>query len=577
MNKISFNGEFVIGSIVVALVLLILLFVREGLKDIPQKRKIINSLTSALAIGALLMIWLKPQIKIINPTPLVLLLTDGYEATQRDSVIKAHSLIEKQFVDSLSYEEQHELIEHRQILMIGNGISEGELPLWSSATVNYVPNHKMVGITKLKYKEHYTVGEDFRVSGLCKGINSGQLKLHGFGKTLDSVEVRKENQGFSLTAPSKSAGRFVYSISLTDTAGNHSLVGEIPVQVKKAKRLKLLMINSFPTFEQKYLKNFLAAEGHQIVVRNQLSKDRYQFEFYNTKNQQRFYNLNESVFEGYDIVIADYNTFKKLSSQSLNALHVALANGLGLFILPAEEEFKADYADLFKRFDFSKIEGKNTKVITFQQEKVEVPSFEFNLKPNRFQYSVLGNLMVYQSVGLGKVGTSVLKDSYQLVLNGKEELYQWLWKKQLEVLSYTTEPPGLIGSKQVFINKPYHFRLRGFTKIENVDIDSVVIPMQQDPHLPKHWYGTYWPRSTGWHQITVNSKDTLWFYVQNDSNSWRSLIETSQVAANQRNFAIKEQVKSEQESEVWYEINPIWFYLLFLISVAYLWLEPKIL
>lgn len=574
---LSFNSEYVIWPIITSLVLLTLLVMREALKDISRKRKIINILASALALGALLMIWLKPQIKAVNPTSLILLLTDGYTQTQRDSILTVHSFIEEEFADSLSYEEQQKLIDQRQILMIGHGIPEDEWPLWSSATVDYVPNHHMVGITRLKYEEHYTEGENFHVSGLLKGINSSQIKLNGFGKVLDSVEVTEGNQAFSLSAPIKNAGRFVYSISMTDSAGNESVVGEIPVQVKKAKRLKLLMINSFPTFEQKYLKNFLAAEGHQIAVRNQLSKDRYQFEFYNTKKQQRFYNLNESVFEGYDIVIADYNTFKQLNTQSISALRDALAKGLGIFILPTEDEYAGEHVDLFKRFDFSKIEGTNTKVITFHQEKVMVPSFELNLKPNRFQYGVLDNLMVYQPVSLGAVGTNVLKNSYQLVLNGKGEIYQWLWKKQLEVLSYTTKPPGLIGAKQVFVNKPYHFQLRGFTAMDDVVIDSTHIPMQQDPHLPKHWQGTYWPYSAGWHQIMVNSQDTLWFYVQNNKKAWRSLIQADQVKANQRIFAKNGQIKSGRESEVWQKINPIWFYLLFLISVAYLWIEPKIL
>ncbi|HQS50270.1 MAG: hypothetical protein B7X75_00330, partial [Sphingobacteriales bacterium 39-40-5] len=89
-----------------------------------------------------------------------------------------------------------------------------------------------------------------------------------------------------------------------------------------------------------------------------------------------------------------------------------------------------------------------------------------------------------------------------------------------------------------------------------------------------------WPQKTGWQLLeTGNSPDSVqsWFYVFN-KNDWASVHAVEKIK-NNRKFSEESFTESnEQNISVRYyreEVPPVYFFILFLLSCTYLWLEAK--
>ena len=165
-----------------------------------------------------------------------------------------------------------------------------------------------------------------------------------------------------------------------------------------------------------------------------------------------------------------------------------------------------------------------------------------------------------------------------MVLEGKNRVYQSLWSplisgiskrkaietvwKQVEMLSYP--------------NAPFHFEIN--TTQENPLVNSqegFSIPLARDRNLRELWRGTTYPRKPGWNQLAVShdSTDVFDFYVL-DSMQWTSLDAHQTMSENKRYF--NQPQKSAQITIFLKPIQPWWFFIVFLLAMSFLWLEPKL-
>jgi hypothetical protein len=104
------------------------------------------------------------------------------------------------------------------------------------------------------------------------------------GAGLDSIILNSEKeQAFHLGTNLKVAGNYVFSLAIKDSLGNLISRDPLPIVVNEKEKLKILVLNSFPTFETRTLKNFLAEAGHGLVVRSQITRGRFKYEYLNTE------------------------------------------------------------------------------------------------------------------------------------------------------------------------------------------------------------------------------------------------------------------------------------------------------
>ena len=166
----------------------------------------------------------------------------------------------------------------------------------------------------------------------------------------------------------------------------------------------------------------------------------------------------------------------------------------------------------------------------------------------------------------------------ELVLNGYDALYSSLWYDILEQISKRTEKALDMGFEDEFptANLPLevHFE-NNTTQNHHVSIDSIVLPLKQDVQLPSRWTSKFWAGEEGWHSLEVDDALLRYSYVYNESD-W-SVLKAYRKMTNTRLFAKRDHDVIEQDTKFTYkDISPIIFYIIFLISIAYLWIETKL-
>ncbi len=577
IDKFTFLNDSSSWPIFLGAAVLIIVFVWKEWHQFSSTRFYLKALVILLAICSLVMIALKPAFFNSETSGNVILLTEGYRKSSLDSLKKEHKKIK--IVD---YEEDTPFIEKLKsvgtVFILGHGIKSYDLWQLEGKAATYIQGEELKGIIKFKYQPEHTIGDKAIFKGLYSRPTEGnRLILEGAGgQTLDSVKLGiGENQEFKLASDLKSAGNFVFSLVEKDSLGTILSFNPIPLKITKKDDLKILMFNGFPTFETKYLKNFLAEMDHEVIVKSQVTNGKYKYEFFNTENTT-VGNISEKLLESYDLLIIDFNSYKTLSTSEKNALEkVVTEDGLGVFIQPEAALFSSNSG--LARFDFS----PDKNIEHSLKENISLKKYPFlfrlGLTVEPIQTSENKILSAFKRFGRGKVGTSVLENTYELLLSGYTYEYQQLWTKHINAMSKRAIPLAewTSASKIGILDEPFYFQVRTLEEAPiALNDERSIIPLRRDIDLPDVWNGITFPKSVGWQHLSLQQDSTYVFdYYVTASKKWKTLRAYAQIQANKRNSGSLSNLSKKNSNPI--PINPIYFYLVFLLSMGYLWLEPK--
>ncbi len=531
---------------------------------------------SFLAILSLVFLFLKPAIQKESEQKLAYVLTEGYREEVRDSLLEANRQIEK--IDYRPNKDfRHLMINFDQIFVLGKGFETYDLWQLEGSEINYLNDIDISGIFDLSYPSELYVGEQLTISGkFAKPVDGHRLfLLNSSGVKLDSVSLGLQSEVFELNAAPKVSGNFLYALEERNRKDSLISSDPIPVNIIEREKLRILMLNQFPTFETKFLKNYLAENGHELILRTELTRNKYKFEAFNT-GIKSINSLSRDMLKDFDLLIIDAGTYSNIRKSDRQELLNAIENGLGLFVQPditLFSQLNKDFGFQFKNDGITGVEAVSNKT--------NLKKFPYDLKAGLKSELLqrFGKQEVSFSVyfGLGQVGTSNLVNVYPILLEGNDELYDSYWRNTLGKIARNKsvsvfEPKSLWG----YLDYPFQFDLR--TKMNRpdvIDTDGHHIPLKQDVHVPTTWSGITYPLEMGWNQLSVrnDSASTLHFYVS-DTSKWRSLRNFQTQQQNERFF---DQPNAEK-SPSWQvkPINPVWFFLTFLFSMAYLWLSNKL-
>jgi hypothetical protein len=342
--------------------------------------------------------------------------------------------------------------------------------------------------------------------------------------------------------------------------------------------MRVLILNTFPTFETRYLKNLLAEKGNEVVVRSQLTRGAYKFEYIN-REAQPVYQLSGENLREFDLLIADAASYLGLGASSRAALRKSIEEtGLGLFI-QADARYLGLPED--RAFFHFRPEGRTTWDAGYDKDLVldKYPyafSMDFPIQP-----IVLPNgkqVGAYRPLGAGKVVTTLLKDTYQWVLQGQAEAYRELWTALLSQAAAATEAPLAWEARTPLPrqDEPFEFTIRGALPehvVENAR--GLRLPLIQDLWNPTLWKSRDYPERSGWNHLRFASDSLPGFaYYVYGERDWEVLSIQSTLNANRRFF--QGTPESENVLGGLVPVSPFWFYALFLGSMGGLWLEPRL-
>jgi len=580
IDQISFLNQEYFWPVVIGGILLWLVFVWKEWSDVLKARFYIHSLVGLLAVTSLMMLALKPTIQKSATSTIGVLLTPDFNQYQLDSLKNIHKNL-KIIPYTINQPIGSAKDSVGSFYILGRGLAAFDFWQLEKRPAKIIKGYQPRGVTKLNYPSTAFVGDDVAIQGsYSEGKKGNRLVLSNpRGVGIDSIVLRGQAfENFKLRMNLNVVGKFKYSLVEKDSLATILSSEPLPLYIQERQSLKIFMINNFPTFETKFLKNYLAEVGHQVTIRTQLTKNKYKYEYFNTE-QQAFYNFTEKQLEKYDLLFIDFESYIGLSRPNRSALHNSQKiNGLGLFIQASVSFFNA----VPEKSDFSFVTAETLKTSLGFSPEVMVEKFPYNFKPEFgleeiHQYNDQ-TLTAYHRRVNGRVGTTVLQNTYELLLNGHKEVYEQFWAEVVTRLAKRNFAPTewLHSSRFAFQDEPFDFKIR--TTVLNPEVlntDQTQIPLRQDMDMVNNWYGTTFPRTLGWQQLYLknDSLSTYDYYIM-DTLHWKSLRAFQTLEANQRQFdGTSEKQKTVQ---FWAPIHSFWFFFIFLTAMGYLWLAPKL-
>ena len=509
MTKLAFlNNEWFWPTTIISIIIW-LIFIWKEWSRYPKTKFFANILIAFIAILALACIALKPLRPTEGKSFKAVIVTNDYKEKQLDSLKKAYpNLMIIPYSDGESIFENSDIPEH--VFLIGNGIKSYDLWQLDSINTTYLGGNLPRGIIKLNYNTENHVGKNIKIKGLYQDAIKGSkllLEKPG-GQALDSIFLSSAKaQDFQLSTNIKISGKLVYNIVEKDSLNNIITKYPLPINATEENRLSILIINDFPTFESKYLKNYLATKGHKVIVRSQLTKDRYKYEYFNSKNRPTI-NFNRKNIEIFDLIIIDAASLNKLSRRQRYAIEQSVRkDGLGVFIQPDNSFFNSN--SRLVPFAFKK--NKNTTATLKNWPRTKINTYPYNFRQDfALQAIQLANtkiLSTYKRLEIGRIGTTTTQNTYQLLLNGHQEVYQDIWSKIVENTSKKKIKTVEWAKNSLFSfeNEPMHFKVR--TQVEKPKIstdEEMHIPLQRNLDIASIWNGKTYPKKS-WLETTYNS------------------------------------------------------------------------
>lgn len=580
IENLFFQNAHLCWPVIFIGVVLWFLFVWKEWRKPLSKLFVTSCLISLLTIIAIAMLALKPKVGSLSNSVGVVL-TDFYQEEQLDSLMKVEKDLKLyQYQENLSI--QSKLDSLRTIYVLGDGIAPYDFWQFENRSVSYLSNEVPKGVTNINYKQINYVGEFMIVRGnynVPQEKNSIVLE-DASGKAQDSVVFEKNgSSNFVLKLPLKSKGKFVYQLVEKDSVGTILSKNNIPIHVVEKQNLQILILNDFPSFETKYLKNYLSSLGHKLVVRSQITKGRYKFEYLNTERTP-IYTLNRANMQNFDLLIISSNAYRYLSKQTKKDIKNAVyLDGLGVFLQPDASLFRLSEESTNLKFQPT----LNSEIVLngFSNQTWDTYRYSFVDGPRIEKIHFNSNQIAsaYKRWGNGRIGTTLIQNTFQLQLAGKQELYRDFWSEIISKISKEKTIAAKFNFSSMFPLKdePLRFELNSSYEHPNVlQANGNLIPLKQDIDIPSKWEGVIYPLSEGWHELRLknDSISTATMYVT-DSISWTALRRHEKRLANIRLFNNKTIVADEKVQ--YKSINPFWFFAIALLGMGFLWLRPKLM
>lgn len=511
--------------------------------------------------------------------------------TSDSLVLRSYGQKQVTYLPDLAYYLQaHPAI--NRLKVYGYGLTATELDALSDYRIDFYPAVSAAGITAVSWPRAIKENELLRIEGMYNHTSSVPVKLllEGLGTRLDSVLV---NAGglvpFNLNARPKLQGRAVYQLSVvqgTDTLQKES----IPFRVGPVEKTKVLVLSSFPDFEYKFLKNWLYENQYQVVFRTRVSKDKFSEDQLNTQGVNTSV-INSSLLQQFDLVIADDEELSGLDGATSASLRAAIGNGLGLFIRLDEAKALSVFARAFRievATDSNVRSVSPVLVETGHRLNPLLVTQPFYLQENRDAALLVKNqsdkiLLSTHLYGSGKITASVMTDTYNWVLTNEKRDYAGFWshvigqtvRKQELNSRFTTVPDLPVADQQLAIL----FETEGADSIPKFTVNNSKTSPLQHAVFPFSWKTTYWPKHTGWNEVSIPSSKTDYFYVHVPS-AWNTLKMEERLQKNlahPKKPALASGNTDGSLETTTKEIAKWWFLLLFLVAAAYLWFETKLL
>jgi len=403
---------------------------------------------------------------------------------------------------------------------------------------------------------------------------------------VDSLTNLKEETRFEFSFTPKQLGKLNLSLVLD---GKEEKWGAV---VLPFKPLSVLVLQSKPTFESKYLKNFLTEKGYRFAVRMMVGKARYREEFWNLPSQS-LVPLSRKVLSRFDVVMIDGETLAMLMPSERRAFESAVTQeGLGVFITEVDSALQQQASlKFFQPFRFRPHQAREQSVNGkhFKSPPITLEGFtiveDFGTQ-SLLQDSDGRSVAAFHQKGFGRIAISLVQNAYQWKLAGKPSVYAAYWAHLFSAIAKRTSERAISIPTISIVHEPIEFRIQTVLDSSRVFIQEnsqeTFVPLRQEMLNRAAWRGRYWARKSGWIAFKVNGKERYWAFVS-DETAFEALrkethrkatlqaMQKAEPQETEKGTVETEPLKTELDTAMM-----LWCALCAMLALGGLWAERKV-
>jgi len=476
--------------------------------------------------------------------------------------------------------------------VFGYGLSAAELKEVGDRSYEFQSAKVEDGVRSISWPSRLASSALLNVEGFYENTSNSTLKLvlEGLGTRMDSVLISPgQKRSFKLSCRPKQVGLAIYHLVVQE--GSEEVSREpIPFTVFEPAKVKVMVLAAAPDFEDKFLRNWLLENKYPAYFRTRISKDKFSIDAVNIPGVQAPV-FSASMFDNYDVIIADDEELAALPQIMQSRLRTAVTSGAGLMVRITEDKALSTFARRF-RVQSSNDSLSSSVIPIISDEKIRLKPITANrpafLVPSPEQLRLVenpaGKILLSNTIqGKGRVAATTIHTTYNWMLTGATADYARYWSAVLnktarqaeKELNWSISPQFPTVSEELALS----FQIQSHANLPRVLLNKPSVAVQQHPMLPFFWQSLVWPEQLGWNEFQIGDQPAEAFYVYGPQD-WDGVKRQERIAANQE-FALKSKkdvVKEAERTEIITEpISRWWFFGVFLIVVAFLWYETKIL
>ncbi|MFC7668376.1 hypothetical protein ACFQT0_14055 [Hymenobacter humi] len=223
----------------------------------------------------------------------------------------------------------------RRLHLVGQGLPAAELSALGALPMQLHAAPALAGFRTALWNQKTLLGQLLSVEGTVaapKGSKAAWVYLRAAGAARDSVQLPAGSGAFRLRYQPKTAGLALYELQLR-RAGQPVISEPVPVEVTAPQLPAVLLLTATPSFEFRFLKNYLGEAHYPVALRTTVSRGLVQTDFLN-QPALALSRLTPALLTHYSVIIADAPTLAALSGAETQALQAAVDAGrLGLIVL----------------------------------------------------------------------------------------------------------------------------------------------------------------------------------------------------------------------------------------------------
>jgi hypothetical protein len=441
------------------------------------------------------------------------------------------------------------------VTLVGQDFTPATLAKLSRSVVRWVPYTPPGQLQELHWKGVVRQGEIQRVTGRMALADKQLLRSQYGSRTLDSVMLAPGNTAFTLQFPAFGQGQTQVEIML-----GKEVLDTIRFFSRPTTPLQVQFVLDNPDFESKTLADWLGRQGHSVQLSTTLAR--------NVRSSTGINMSSKGGTKKPDLIVTDP------ANAGSSAVRTAMADGKAVLFINLGTP-TTDVA-IINRALKTRWQLKRTS----PQESVPAGSnltahpFQFGSVPN--QFAIVGYPIAVQQTA-GRVGVSLLNETFPLALSGDSVAYSRIWQAVLAKLQPAEK-------NNILIDAPTYSGLPAVIRVNNPTVSTTRLRIGADtvrlvssPLNRQSTVGRMVARNTGWQAL----QDSLAVYVE-PSNPQHSLAARQVVAQLMRahltyGTTVGRPGQPSLIGTTQRETLPNWVWLTVLvICLTALWVEPKV-